>query len=126
MGEDDNTIVVFTTDNGTEVFTWPDGGQTPFAAVQGNRARGRLSRAGAAALARPRAGRNRSQNGIFSGLDWLPTFTAIAGNPNITDELLKGKTIGDRTYKIHLDGYDQTAAITGKGPSNRHEIFYLR
>ena len=65
------------------------------------------------------------QNGIFSGLDWLPTFVAAAGNPNITEELLKGKKIGDRTYKNHLDGYNQMAAITGKGPSARHEIFYL-
>ena len=65
------------------------------------------------------------QNGIFSGLDWLPTFVAAAGNPNIADELLQGKVIGDRTYKNHLDGYDQTAAITGKGPSARHEIFYF-
>jgi arylsulfatase len=65
------------------------------------------------------------QNGIFSGLDWLPTFVAAAGNPNITEELLKGKTIGDRTYKNHLDGYNQMDAITGKGPSARHEIFYL-
>ncbi len=56
------------------------------------------------------------QNGIFSGLDWLPTFVAAAGNPNITEELLKGKTIGDRTYKNHLDGYNQMDAITGKGP----------
>jgi hypothetical protein len=65
------------------------------------------------------------QNGIMSGLDWLPTFAAIAGNPNITDQLLKGVKFGDRTYKNHLDGYDQTAMLTGKGPSNRHEIFYL-
>jgi arylsulfatase len=55
----------------------------------------------------------------------LPTFVAAAGNPNITEELLKGKTIGDRTYKNHLDGYNQLAAITGKEPSARHEIFYL-
>jgi hypothetical protein len=65
------------------------------------------------------------QNGIMSGLDWLPTFAAMAGNPNITDQLLKGVKFGDRTYKNHLDGYDQTAMLTGKGPSNRHEIFYL-
>ena len=65
------------------------------------------------------------QNGIFSGLDWFPTFLAAAGNPNITEQLLKGVKLGDRTYKNHLDGYDQMAAITGKGPSNRHEIFYL-
>ena len=65
------------------------------------------------------------QNGIFSGLDWFPTFLAAAGNPTITDELLKGVKIGDRTYKNHLDGYNQMALITGKGPSARHEIFYL-
>jgi len=65
------------------------------------------------------------QNGIFSGMDWLPTFVAAAGNPNITQELLAGKKIGDRTYKNHLDGYNQLDAITGKGPSARHEIFYL-
>jgi arylsulfatase len=65
------------------------------------------------------------QNGIFSGMDWLPTFVAVAGNPNITEELLKGKTIDGRTYKNHLDGYNQVDAITGKGPSTRHEIFYL-
>ena len=50
---------------------------------------------------------------------------AAAGNPNITEELLKGKQIGDRTYKNHLDGYNQMECITGKGPSARHEIFYL-
>ena len=65
------------------------------------------------------------QNGIFSGMDWFPTFLAAAGNPDITNQLLKGVKLGDRTYKNHLDGYDQTAAITGKGPSTRHEIFYL-
>ena len=67
----------------------------------------------------------RSQNGIFSGLDWFPTFVAAAGNPNIKEELLKGKQIGDRTYKNHLDGYNQMDMITGKGPSARHEIFYF-
>ena len=65
------------------------------------------------------------QNGIFSGLDWFPTFVAAAGNPNIAGELLKGKQIGDKTYKVHLDGYNQLDAITGKGPSARHEIFYF-
>ena len=124
MGEDDNTIVVFTTDNGTEVFTWPDGGQTPFAQSKGTVLEGGFR---VPALLRwpGHVPADSVQNGIFSGLDWLPTFTAIAGNPNITDELLKGKTIGDRTYKNHLDGYNQLAAITGKGPSARHEIFYL-
>ena len=124
IGEDNNTIVVFTTDNGTEVFTWPDGGQTPFAQAKGTVLEGGFR---VPCLMRwpGHVPADSVQNGIFSGLDWLPTFAAAAGNPNITEELLKGKTIGDRTYKNHLDGYNQMAAITGKGPSARHEIFYL-
>ncbi len=123
-GLDDNTMVLFTTDNGTEVFTWPDGGQTPFAQSKGTVLEGGF-RVPAILRWPGHVPADSVQNGIFSGLDWLPTFVAAAGNPNITQELLKGKTIGDRTYKNHLDGYDQTAAITGKGPSARHEIFYL-
>jgi arylsulfatase A-like enzyme len=124
LGVDDNTIVVFTTDNGTEVFTWPDGGQTPFAQSKGTVLEGGF-RVPAIIRWPGKVPADTVQNGIFSGLDWLPTFVAAAGNPNIVDELLKGKTIGDRTYKNHLDGYNQLAAITGKGPSVRHEIFYL-
>ncbi|WP_432761306.1 arylsulfatase [Rhizobium mayense] len=124
LGEDDNTIVLFTTDNGTEVFTWPDGGQTPFAQSKGTVLEGGF-RVPAILRWPGHVPADTVQNGIFSGLDWLPTFVAAAGNPNITNELLQGKTIGDRTYKNHLDGYDQTAAITGKAPSARHEIFYL-
>jgi arylsulfatase A-like enzyme len=124
MGVDDNTIVVFTTDNGTEVFTWPDGGQTPFAQSKGTVLEGGF-RVPAMIRWPGRVPADTVQNGIFSGLDWLPTFAAAAGNSNIVDELLAGKKIGDRTYKNHLDGYNQLAAITGKGPSVRHEIFYL-
>ncbi|HXJ96659.1 MAG TPA: arylsulfatase [Terriglobia bacterium] len=123
-GTDDNTIVMFTTDNGTEVFTWPDGGQTPFAQSKGTVLEGGF-RVPAILRWPGHVPADSVQNGIFSGLDWLPTFVAAAGNPNITEELLKGKTIGDRTYKNHLDGYNQMAAITGQGPSVRHEIFYL-
>ena len=65
------------------------------------------------------------ENGIMSGLDWFPTFVAAAGDPNIAAELKQGKKIGDTTYKVYLDGYDQTPMLTGKGPSNRHEIFYF-
>lgn len=61
----------------------------------------------------------------MSGLDWFPTLVHAAGNPNITEELLTGKQLGDRTFKVHLDGYDQLDLITGKGPSNRHEILYF-
>jgi arylsulfatase A-like enzyme len=123
-GLDDNTIVVFTTDNGTETFTWPDGGTTPFAQAKGTVMEGGF-RVPCIVRWPGHVAPDSVQNGIMSGLDWLPTFAAIAGNPNITDQLLKGVKFGDRTYKNHLDGYDQTAMLTGKGPSNRHEIFYL-
>jgi arylsulfatase len=124
MGVDQNTIVVFTTDNGTEVFTWPDGGQTPFAQSKGTVLEGGF-RVPAIVRWPGHVPADSVQNGIFSGLDWFPTFVAAAGNPNITEQLLKGATIGGRTYKNHLDGYNQMAAITGQGPSARHEIFYL-
>jgi arylsulfatase A-like enzyme len=123
-GLDQNTIVVFTTDNGTENFTWPDGGQTPFAGGKGTVLEGGF-RAPCVARWPGKIPAGKVENGIFSGLDWFPTLVAAAGNPNIVDELKKGKQLGDRTYKVHLDGYDQTKLITGKGPSARREIFYF-
>ena len=117
LGVDDNTIVVFTTDNGTELFTWPDGGTTPFAQCKGTVMEGGF-RVPCILRWPGHVPADSVQNGIFSGLDWFPTFLAAAGNPNITDQLLKGVKLGDRTYKNHLDGYDQMDAITGKGPSN--------
>jgi arylsulfatase A-like enzyme len=124
LGVDDNTIVVFTTDNGTEVFTWPDGGQTPFAQSKGTVMEGGF-RAPAMIRWPGHVPAGKVENGIISGLDWFPTFLAAAGDTTIVEDLKKGKKIGDTTYKVHLDGYDQTAMITGKGPSARHEIFYF-
>ena len=124
MGVDDNTIVVFTTDNGTESFTWPDGGATPFAQCKGTVMEGGF-RVPCILKWPGHVPADSVQNGIFSGMDWFPTFLDAAGNPDITAQLLKGVTLGGQTYKNHLDGYDQMAAITGKGPSTRHEIFYL-
>jgi len=124
MGVDDNTIVVFTTDNGTENFSWPDGGQTPFAGGKGTALEGGFR--SPAILRWPgKVPAGKVENGIFSGLDWFPTFVAAAGDPNISDALLKGKQIGGTNYKVHLDGYNQMDLITGKGPSARHEIFYF-
>ncbi|HUN89717.1 MAG TPA: arylsulfatase [Terriglobales bacterium] len=123
-GLDDNTIVLFTSDNGAEQFTWPDGGQTPFAMAKGTVLEGGF-RTPAIIRWPGHIPADTKQNGIFSGLDWLPTFLDAAGNTQITEQLLKGVTIGDRTYKNHLDGYDQMAAITGKGESVRHEIYYF-
>ncbi len=124
IGVADNTIVIFTTDNGAEVFTWPDGGMTPFRATKGTSYEGGFR---VPCIARwPGHIKSGSvENGIFSGLDWFPTLVAAAGNPNITQQLLQGVTLNGRSYKNHLDGYNQLDLITGKGPSLRHEIFYF-
>jgi arylsulfatase len=123
-GLEQDTIVVFTTDNGAELYTWPDGGTTPFAGGKGEVTEGSFR---VPCIVRwPGQVRPASvSNGIMSGLDWFPTLVAAAGNPNIKEELLNGKPMLGRTYKVHLDGYDQTDLITGKGPSNRHEVFYF-
>ena len=107
-GMDGNTIVVFTTDNGAENFTWPDGGNTPFAGSKGMGLEGGFR----APCYHPLAWRVQPgtvQNGIMSGLDWFPTFVAAAGNPNIAAELRQGKDDWRQDLRVHLDGYDQTA-----------------
>jgi arylsulfatase A-like enzyme len=124
IGEADNTIVVFTTDNGAEVFTWPDGGMTPFKATKGTSFEGGF-RVPCIIRWPGKIKPGAVENGIFSGLDWLPTLADAAGNPDIRVQLLKGVKLGDRTYKNHLDGYDQMDLLLGKGPSARHEIFYF-
>jgi arylsulfatase len=123
-GLESNTIVGFTTDNGAENFTWPDGGQTPFAGGKGTALEGGF-RVPMILRWPGKVPAGKVENSIMSGLDWFPTLVAAAGNPNIADELKKGKQLGDRSYKVYLDGYDQTDLITGKGPSKRHEILYF-
>jgi arylsulfatase len=122
-GLDDNTILAFSTDNGAENFTWPDGGQTPFAGGKGTVLEGGF-RAPAILRWPGKVPAGKVENGIMSGLDWFPTFVAAAGNPNIAEELKKGKQL-DRSYKVHLDGYNQLDFISGKGPSKRQEILYF-
>src|SRR4249920_3228316 len=124
IGEANNTIVIFTTDNGAEVFTWPDGGMTPFKNTKGTSFEGGF-RVPCIIRWPGQIKPGTVENGLFSGLDWFPTLMAAAGNPNITGQLLNGVKLGDRTYKNHLDGYNQMTLLTGKGPSARHEIFYF-
>lgn len=124
MGIDDNTIVVFTTDNGAEVISWPDGGMTPFAGQKGMALEGGM-RVPAMVRWPGKIPAGKIENGIMSGLDWFPTLLSIVGEPNLKQELLKGKKLNGVNYKVHLDGYDQTPLLTGKGPSNRHEVFYF-
>jgi arylsulfatase A-like enzyme len=93
IGVAENTIVIFTTDNGAEVFTWPDGGMTPFRATKGTSYEGGFR---VPCLIRwpDKIKSGTVENGIFSGLDWLPTLAAAAGNPNITEQLLHGVQLG--------------------------------
>ncbi|TCR91748.1 arylsulfatase [Rhizobium sp. BK376] len=123
-GDANNTIIVFTTDNGAEVFTWPDGGMTPFKGTKGTVMEGGF-RAPAIIRWPGHVKAGSVENGIFSALDWFPTLLAAAGNSDITDQLLKGVKLGDETYKNHLDGYNQIDLLQGNGPSKRHEFFYF-
>jgi arylsulfatase len=124
IGEAENTIVIFTTDNGAEVYTWPDGGMTPFKAGKGTSYEGGF-RVPAIIRWPGHVKPGSVENGIFSGLDWFPTLVAAAGNPDITNQLLKGVKLGDRTYRNHLDGYNQMDLLCAMGPSARHELFYF-
>jgi arylsulfatase len=120
----DNTIVIISTDNGAEVFTWPDGGTTPF--------RGEKATTWEGGFRVPAVVRwpgvikpGTVINDIFSHLDWMPTLLAAVGEPDIKEKLLKGHEAAGKTFKVHLDGYDQTALLKGKGPGARKEIFYI-
>ena len=99
IGEADNTIVIFTTDNGAEVFTWPDGGMTPFKATKGTVFEGGF-RVPCIIRWPGHIKPGTVENGIFSGLDWFPTLLAAAGNPNITDQLLRASNSATAATKI--------------------------
>jgi arylsulfatase len=123
-GLEKDTIIVVSTDNGAENFTWPDGGQTPFAGGKGTVLEGGF-RVPCIIRWTGQVPAGKLENQVMSGLDWFPTFVSLAGNPKVAEEFKKGKKIQGRVYKVHLDGYDQTDLITGKGPTKRHEIFYF-
>ncbi len=123
-GLDRNTILVFTTDNGAENFTWPDGGNTPFAGGKGTALEGGI-RVPMIVRWPGRVPAGTVQNGLMSGLDWFPTLLAAAGNPDIREQLRVGRELGGRSYRVFLDGYDQLPLLTGQGPSRRNEVFYF-
>jgi arylsulfatase len=123
LGLDENTIVMYSTDNGAEAFTWPDGGTTMFRGEKNTQWEGGyrvpcmirwpgLIKAGTVI------------NDIGSHEDMLPTLVAAAGNPGATEELLKGQKLGDRTYKVHIDGYNLLPAFKGASPWPRHDFIY--
>jgi len=123
LGIEDNTIVMYSTDNGAETFTWPDGGTTMFRGEKntnwegGYRVPTLLRWPG---VIKP----GTVVNDIGAHEDMLATLLAAAGEPNVKDELLKGKTIGGTTYKVHLDGYDLGPALKGDGAWPRKEFIY--
>jgi arylsulfatase A-like enzyme len=113
LGITNNTIVVFTTDNGPNQFSWPDAATTPFRSEKNTNWEGAFR---VPALVRwpghIKAGVITTE--IFSGLDWFPTFVAMGGDPNIKEKLLMGTNISGKEFKVHLDGYNQLDFLTGK------------
>jgi len=123
LGIANNTIVVYTTDNGAETFSWPDGGTTPYRSEKNTNWEGGYR---VPALVRwPGTVQPRTEiNDIFSAEDWVPTIVAAAGEPNIKEKLLQGYDAAGKTFKVHLDGYDQRDLLSAKGPDKRREFFY--
>src|SRR5262249_28389033 len=123
LGIADNTIVIYTTDNGAETFSWPDGGTTPFRSEKNSNWEGGYR---VPAIIRwPGVVQPHAEiNDIFSAEDWVATLVAAAGEPDIGNKLLQGYSAAGKTFKVHLDGYDQRDLLAGKGPDKRHEFFY--
>ncbi len=125
LGVADNTIVLFTSDNGAEIMSWPDGGNTPFKGEKGTTWEGGMRVPGIArwpGVIKP----GTVINDVMSQEDWLPTFLAAAGDPDVKENLKQGMKVGDKTFKNHLDGYNFLPFFKGevaKGP--RREIFYF-
>src|SRR5216684_4870355 len=125
LGIGNDTIVIYTTDNGPHQNSWPDAGTTPFRSEKNTNWEGAFR---VPCLIRwpGRIQPGSISNEIISGLDWLPTLMAAAGDPDIKDKLLKGHQAGSKTFKVHLDGYNQLPYLTGQQErSARKEFFYF-
>jgi arylsulfatase len=125
LGIADNTIVVFTSDNGAELVSWPDGGNTPFKGEKGTTWEGGMRVPGMVrwpGVVKP----DTIYNNIISQEDWTPTFLAAAGDPDVKTKLLTGLKAGKKTFKTHLDGYNFMPFFKGEQEkSPRREIFYF-
>ena len=125
LGIADNTIVMYSTDNGPHANSWPDAATTPFRSEKNTNWEGAFR---VPAMVRW-PGKIRSggiSTEIVSHLDWIPTLLAAAGMPDVKDRLLAGYKIGDRTYKVHLDGFNQLAYLIGQqGKGARESYFYF-
>jgi arylsulfatase len=123
LGLEDNTIVMYSTDNGAESFTWPDGGTTMFRGEKNTNWEGGYR---VPCMIRwPGTIKSGTViNDIGSHEDMLMTFVTAAGDATAKEDLLKGRTIGDMTYKVHLDGYDLAPALRGQAAWPRKEFLY--
>jgi arylsulfatase A-like enzyme len=122
LGLANDTIVVYSTDNGPNQFSWPDAATTPFRSEKDTNWEGAFR---VPAIVRwpghIQAGTVSTE--MFSGLDWFPTLMAVAGDTTIKDRLLKGAANGGTTYKVHLDGYNQLPYLTGEQPNSARTEF---
>jgi arylsulfatase len=124
LGLEDNTIVMYSTDNGAEKFSWPDGGNSPFRNEKNSNWEGAYRVP--CFIRWPGVIKPGSVfNDIFAHEDMVPTLMAAAGVPDVKEQLLKGMKVGDKTFKVHLDGYNLTDALAGKAPGPRKEFFYF-
>jgi arylsulfatase A-like enzyme len=125
LGVADNTIVIFTSDNGAETFSWPDGGNQPFRGEKGTTFEGGFR----VPLVVKWPGTIKPgtiSNEIIAGEDWMPTLLAAAGDPDVKEKLLTGMKAGDKTFRNHLDGYNFMPFFKGEAPKGpRHEFFYF-
>jgi arylsulfatase A-like enzyme len=125
LGIANNTILIYTTDNGPHQNSWPDAGTTPFRSEKNTNWEGAFR---VPCLIRwpGRIQPGSVSNEMISGLDWLPTLMAAAGDPDIKNKLLRGHQAGSKTFKVHLDGYNQLPFLTGQQPNGaRKEFIYF-
>jgi arylsulfatase len=118
----DNTVVMYSTDNGPHYNTWPDAGTTPFHGEKNSSWEGAF-RVPAFVKWPGHFPAGTTLNGIVSHEDWLPTFAAIAGDTKVKDRLLKGTTINGRSYKNYIDGVNQLDYLSGKVKESPREGF---
>ncbi|WP_315057671.1 arylsulfatase [Chryseobacterium indoltheticum] len=122
LGIADNTIVLYSTDNGPHYNSWPDAGTTPFHGEKNSNWEGAY-RVPAFIKWPGHFPKDVTLNGIVSHEDWLPTFAAAAGNDNVIEQLKKGTTLNGRSYKNHIDGANQLDYLTGKSKESAREGF---
>ncbi|MBD9373962.1 arylsulfatase [Rhizobium sp. ARZ01] len=124
LGFAENTIVMYSTDNGAEKFTWPDGGTSPFRGEKNTNWEGGF-RVPCMVRWPGTIAPGTIYNEIVAHEDWIPTLVAAAGEPDVKAKLLAGYTAGAKTFKVHLDGYDITQYLAGKGEDPRKEFIYF-